>query len=280
MHIHNQTMGGHSTTFGDTLFQRAQSGCPDSLNALMRCHDGLVQVIVRQQVLGDLPFTEALQAGRIGLWRAVLGYDLERSTAFSTYAWPCIMRQVWRAVKVHTRFHSLPVTSDGLPLLQEPDPALVWEAAAVQQAIRDLVQRLPGRLRYVVVARYGLDSTPPATYRQIGIALGLSGERARQLHTEALVWLRHPAHSYALHSLLERHTLADYQIAAASAQRWLRWKGGRPVAELTPVETRAQDLAFVAQCSLDGLRNRLPLRWPAPPPPPPYPHTHYRSHNR
>jgi hypothetical protein len=47
------------------------------------------------------------------------------------------------------------------------------------------------------------------------------------LHTEALVWLRHPAHSYALRSLLERHTLADYQIAAASAQRWLRWKGGR-----------------------------------------------------
>ena len=62
---------------------------------------------------------------------------------------------------------------------------------------------------YVAVARYGLNSTPPATYRQIGIALGLSGERARQLHTAALVWLRHPAHSYALHSLLERHTVAD-----------------------------------------------------------------------
>jgi len=29
----------------------------------------LVQAIVRQQVLGDLPFTEALQAGRIGLCR-------------------------------------------------------------------------------------------------------------------------------------------------------------------------------------------------------------------
>jgi len=227
MHIHNQTMGGHSTTFGAALFQRAQSGCPDSLNCLMARHDGLVQAVVRRQVLGDLLFAEALQAGRIGLWRAILGYDLERGTAFSTYAWPCIMRQVWRAVKVHTRFRSSLVTSDGLPLPQKPDPALVWEAATVQQALHHLVQRLPGRLRYVVVARYGLDGTPPATYRQIGIALGLSGERIRQLHTEALVWLRHPAHSYALRSLLERHTLADYQIAAASAQRWLRWKGGR-----------------------------------------------------
>ncbi len=72
-----------------------------------------------------------------------------------------------------------------------------------------------------------LNSTPPTTYRQIGVALGLSGERTRQLHAEALVWLRHPAYSYALRSLLERHTLADYQTAEALAQRWLRWKGGR-----------------------------------------------------
>ncbi len=70
----------------------------------MICHDGLVQAIVRQQVLGDSPFTEALQAGRIGLWRAILGFDPLRGLAFSTYAWPCIMRQVWRAVKAHARF--------------------------------------------------------------------------------------------------------------------------------------------------------------------------------
>jgi len=137
------------------------------------------------------------------------------------------MRQVWRAVKVHSRFHSPLVTSDGLPPLAVPDPALLWKATAVQQALHDLVQHLPDRLRYVVVARYGLDGTLPATYRQIGVALGLSGERTRQLHTEVLVWLRHPAHSYALRSLLERHTLADYQTADALAQRWLRWKGGR-----------------------------------------------------
>ena len=227
MHTHSQAMGGPDALSEATLFQRAQSGCPDSLNVLMARHDGLVQAVVRRQVLDDLPFAEALQAGRIGLWRAIQGYGPKRGTAFSTYAWPCITRQVWRAIKVHTRFHSPLVTGDGLTLLAAPDPALLWEATAVQQALHDLVQHLPGRLRYVVVACYGLNSTPPATYRQIGIALGLSGERARQLHTEALVWLRHPAHSYALHSLLERHTLADYQTADVLAQRWLRRRGGR-----------------------------------------------------
>jgi RNA polymerase sigma factor (sigma-70 family) len=227
MHIHNHTLSGHDTVSEATLVQQTQAGCRASLNALMARHDGLVQAVVRRQVLGDLPFAEALQAGRIGLWRAIQGYDPKHGTAFSTYAWPCIMRHIWRAVKVHTRFHSPLVPRDGLSPLAGSDPALVWEAAAVEQALHHLVQRLPGRLRYVVVARYGLDGNSPATYRQIGIALGLSGERARQLHTEALVWLRHPSHSYALRSLLGRHTLADYQLTDALTQDWLRRRGGR-----------------------------------------------------
>ena len=45
----------------------------------------------------------------------------------------------------------------------------------------------------------------------------------------------------------------------------------------SPEETRAQDAAFVAQCSLAGLRERLPLRWPTPPGTPPSPKRHYRS---
>ncbi len=46
---------------------------------------------------------------------------------------------------------------------------------------------------------------------------------------------------------------------------------------LTPVETRAQDPTFVARCSLNGLRDRLPLRWPTPPDTPPSPKRAYRS---
>ncbi len=220
-------VGGPGIASEATLFQQAQAGRSDSLNASMTRHDGLVQAIVRQQVLGDLPFAEALQAGRIGLWRAILGFDPSRGLAFSTYAWPCIMHQVWRAVKVHARLYSSPMTDNGLPPYEAPDPAVVWEVIAVRQALHDLVERLPERLQQVVVARYGLDGNPPAIYRQIGATLGLSGERARQLHTETLVWLRHPAHSYVLRSLLGRHTLADYEAADELAQRWLRRRGGR-----------------------------------------------------
>jgi len=192
----------------------------------MARHEGLVQAVVRGQVLGDLPFSEALQAGRIGLWRAILGFDPSRGFAFSTYAWPAIQRRVWRAVKNHSP-HDPPAKMRELLPSPPPAPELIWETAQVYDALHALIQRLSPRLRYVIVARYGLNGHRPFFYRQIGAALGLCGERARQLHTEALVWLRHPAHSYALRSLLGRHGLADYQDADAQAQRWLRRRGGR-----------------------------------------------------
>lgn len=233
MCTYTQTTSGFGPPTEAARFYQAQAGCRDSLNRLMAQHEGLVQAVVRQQVLGDLTFKEALQAGRTGLWRAILGFEPSRGLAFSTYAFPCIKHQVWRAVKAHTRFCSGRKSNAGRHGFSESiecqtrDPAVVWEKAAVHQALHDLVCRLPRRLRYVVIARYGLDGHAPSFYRHIGARLGLTGERARQLHTEALIWLRHPAHSYLLRSLLDRHTLAEYEIADSLAQQWLQRRGGR-----------------------------------------------------
>ncbi len=216
--------GGCATTAD--LFRQAQAGCQDSLNRLMAEHDGLVHAVVRQQVLGTLPFGDALSAGRIGLWRAILGYDSRRGLAFSTYAWPSIAHQIWGAVKQHNRdarrHNDIIATVRITDSNQDPDPVTAWESTAVQSAMQDLVARLPGRLRTVVVAHYGLDGAPPRSFAAIGTTMGLCRERIRQLHTEALIWLRHPAHSQHLRSLLDRHTLADYEWADAQAQTWLR----------------------------------------------------------
>ena len=49
----------------------------------------------------------------------------------------------------------------------------------------------------------------------------------RQLRNEALVWLRQPAHSQALRSLLAQHNQAQYELADREAQAWLKRRGGR-----------------------------------------------------
>ncbi len=209
------------------LFQEAQAGCSHSLNRLMARHDRLVQAVVRRQVLGDLPFDEALQAGRIGLWRAILGFDPQRGLAFSTYAWPSIMRHVWRAVKVDTRQRAMAPCAAHLSAETLADPVSLWEAHAVQQSLHALVERLPSRLHRLVVAHYGLDGTPPASYRALAPQFGVHHARVHQLHTAALVWLRHPAHSQDLRTWLGRHTQVDYDAAEALAQHHLRQRAGR-----------------------------------------------------
>jgi RNA polymerase sigma factor (sigma-70 family) len=218
--------GGPRTIPEATQWQQAQAGCRQSLNRLMSRHEGLIHAVVRQQVLGDLPYERALHAGRIGLWRAIKGYDRQRGTAFSTYAWIAIMRAVWAAVKDYSH------GGEQLPLSvfitdEQQEPARRWERKVIQASTRSAVAALPARLQRVVNSRYGWEGQEPATFRQIGEQLGVTKQRAHQLHEEALMRLRQPSLSYQLRSLLDKQSPADYQAIAAETAAWLRCRGGR-----------------------------------------------------
>jgi RNA polymerase sigma factor (sigma-70 family) len=179
---------------------------------MLRCHDGLVHAIIRREGSGVLTYEEALQAGRIGLWRAIVGYDPRRGTAFSTYAWVVIRRHIRRAAA-----QARGAAACGLlpTPRQAPDLDAHVERVLVHRALRTLLSRLPDRLRRVILARYGLDGSPWRSLRQLGAQLGLSHERIRQLEQDALSWLRHPARSLRLRQRLGKNTVADYRQALA-----------------------------------------------------------------
>jgi RNA polymerase sigma factor (sigma-70 family) len=225
-----QEGGLRSSASEATLFEQAQAGCSESVNMLMEQHERLVRYAVKRQVLFDFPFEEAVQEGRNGLWRAILRYDPHKGTAFSTYAYIAIVRRVWAAVKRRYEKNQREHAIENLCILfRGYELGLVerQEAAEVSQAMAELVIGLPERLRFVIVAYYGLDSNPRRVYREIGMQLGLCKQRVQQLHEEALVWLRHPAHSQELRSLLQRHSVREYEWANEQAQTWLRRRGGR-----------------------------------------------------
>jgi len=209
-----------------TLWEQAQAGCQQSLNQLMSQHDRLVHAVVRKQVLGDLPYEMALHAGRVGLWKAIRGYDPHRGTAFSSYAWLAIMRSVWMAVKDYHQETaqsqlSMSLTDQG----QEPD--WQWERRALHTYLRAAVATLPLRLQRILHFRYGWDGHQPATFTQIGAQLGITKQRAHQLHRDALMRLRQPAISYKLRSLLDKQSPTDYLILAAETAVWLQLRARR-----------------------------------------------------
>ena len=180
----------------------------------MAQHDGLVHAYIQRQGGGDIPYEEALQAGRIGLWHAIQGYDPARGTAFSTYAWVAIWRHIYRRGQELSRDSDVEVPEIPAPRAVL-DPVEEVEKHLTINALHDLVGQLPKHLRRVIVSRYGLGEQPPCTLKELGKELGLSGERVRQLQQDALAWLLHPAHSWRLRQLLGKNRAADYRRALA-----------------------------------------------------------------
>lgn len=222
--------GGSSKPTEATLYKQAQSGCQDSLNRLLTQHEGLVHYGVERQELYGLTYEEALQAGRIGLWRAILGYDVERGIQFSTYAYVAIIRHVWAEVREHIREERKQIPQANLGLYyaeRERDPARLQEWEEVCQSLLALVGRLPEKEAEEIRWHYGLEGREAQTQARIGAQMGVSHQRISQVEAGALAWLRQPAHSQELRSLLARHNEEQYELADRLAQEWLRRRGGR-----------------------------------------------------
>jgi RNA polymerase sigma factor (sigma-70 family) len=192
----------------------------------MEEHDGLVHAFIRRQGGGAISYEEALQAGRIGLWRAIKGYDPTRGTTFSTYAWVAIRNQIHRRVReLHRERRSW--WGEIPQPWQAADPALQLEEELIVQSLHDLVNQLPERLQRVIVGRYGLGDERPYLLEELGEELRISGERVRQLQQEGLAWLRHPARSVRLRQLLGRNRAVDYRRALAKNAALRRKRRGK-----------------------------------------------------
>jgi RNA polymerase sigma factor (sigma-70 family) len=192
------------------LFHQAQTGDAASLDALMARHDGLVHHLLRQQWRGARSYDEVLQAGRIGLWQALLHFDPTRGVTFASYAAVAITRHIWRAVR---QPHAFPVGPGWLPTAAPPAPDEELQAHEVGAALRALVETLPLVQRRLVHAYYGLDGQGGCSTGELGRQWGCSRQAIHYHLQRARVQLRHPAFSAALRALLDRNRRADYLAA-------------------------------------------------------------------
>lgn len=159
------TLHPSTSQLGDGAQRQATAQEAGYVERTLRCHDGLVHAIIRREGSGVLTYEEAVQAGRIGLWRAILGYDPERGTAFSTYAWVAIRRHIRRAAAQATDAAACGL----IPApRQAPDLDAHVERVLVHRALCTLLSRLPECQCRVILARYSLDGQPSRSLRQLG----------------------------------------------------------------------------------------------------------------
>ena len=127
-------------------------------------------------------------------------------------------RALWAAVRRAQRD-----TEVALPAVGQPEPwARLSQAPEVQAALRAAAAHLPARLLAVVTQLYGLDGGPGCTQAALGRAWGISRERVRQLHVQALVYLRHPGLNAALYQACAQDSREVYHQALQRNRAWQR----------------------------------------------------------
>jgi len=92
---------------------------------------------------------------------------------------------------------------DILPAKQITRPDVEVTRKISREQLQEALATLAPRERKVITLRFGLSGDEPLTLREIGEAVGVSRERARQIEEEALEKLRHPERSGLLKELLE-----------------------------------------------------------------------------
>ncbi|MFC3853524.1 sigma-70 family RNA polymerase sigma factor [Salinispirillum marinum] len=169
--------------------------------------------------IGDL-----IMEGNVGLMRALDLFDPRKAYRFSTYAHFWIEQSLLLALKQKTHTVRTPLSAinkayqankerdllgtetmsnqkaftDTLSLddpdvildLDHSDSRRAQEHSDNQRLVKEILRRLPDRLRQVLLLRYGVDQRDNVGYREIADQMGVSRERARQLEQEALAQLR------------------------------------------------------------------------------------------
>ena len=81
------------------LVEQAQAGDESAMEQLIQQNSGLVRSIAMRFRDRGTEFEDLMQIGMIGMIKAIRSFDLERGTAFSTYAVPLIIGEIRRHLR-------------------------------------------------------------------------------------------------------------------------------------------------------------------------------------
>ncbi|OAI54023.1 hypothetical protein AYO44_03835 [Planctomycetaceae bacterium SCGC AG-212-F19] len=147
-----------------------------------------------------LPIEDLSQLALAGLWVGAATFDPNRGAKFSTHAMWKILASVSRGLAQVPGYKSVDAVSssagrgnfpgpDGLlNMIPTRDSDPLADANRKAQ-LTEAVNQLHQRYRRVLTLRYGLGDGRDRTLAEVGAALGMTRERARQLEQTALVAL-------------------------------------------------------------------------------------------
>ena len=201
---------------------------PVAREQMIQANLRLVVNIAKRYAKGGVSLADLVAEGNLGLLRAVEEFKPDAGVRFSTYAYMAQQVTKWRravrqleetlsrqptleevAQKLRISPKKAAMIAQGIKAVNSPTQMASEESQALGEMldsqpggeffedqgnaalVREVVSQLPQRERKILTYRFGLDGYqgPPRTLKQVGVMIGLTRERVRQLEKGALTKL-------------------------------------------------------------------------------------------
>ena len=174
--------------------ERLQDEALKLKNRIVEANLRLAVAVAKKRLRPGDRLPERVSHGNFALLLAVDHFDFARGNRFSTYATWAIINELARNDRRERRrvrtvalyLDALAVPDDSEGERYEQDDLQSERRARVERLLR----RLDRRERRIIVNRLGIGGATEETLREIGVGLGISKERVRQLEQRAYAKLR------------------------------------------------------------------------------------------
>lgn len=174
--------------------------------AIASANMGLVMAMAKRTKIPNVDFPELISEGNMALLRSIDKFDVSRGFKFSTYACRAILKSFNRLATKTGRYRQF-FPTEFEPTLERSDYDVLRHEMRRQdslESIREIIDTnladLTDTERTVVVERFALNSNEDKgrTLAEVGVKVGLTNERVRQIQLAALNKIR---------SALDKHYL-------------------------------------------------------------------------
>ncbi len=244
----------------------AQSGDEGAVSRLIKINQRFIYQVIHE-VIGSLPKEQLfpiyglepddlIQAGRIGLWKVIDGYDLSNGNKFLTYAAPAVKRAVIDLIRQYSQDKAWKSRVDQSSLLDSPsgsnnedsptetsaatlnikNPEQILIEQEAKAELHEAMEALPERENVYVQYRFGFADGKAHPLTETAQYFHLTESRAKGIERSALKLLKHelfieiPERAYVwAEDRLTRRLVAEGELHAVELRLKSQQKRGRKI---------------------------------------------------